>query len=69
MMLRRNLSFIHKASKHGAKSLIGPFPSNLGRFDEVLKHVNIERMDEHEVECSFEVTESCANSYGTLHGG
>ena len=66
---RSSHSFIDKAAQHGAHSLLGAFPFFLGRFDEVLKNVTIDRIDPGDVQCTFQVDEANANGYGTLHGG
>jgi acyl-coenzyme A thioesterase 13 len=65
-------SFIDKAAHHGAKSLLGSFPSYAGRFDECLRDVLvIDKVDsaKGEIDCQFTVEEKSANGYGTLHGG
>ena len=66
---RSSHSFIERAAVHGARSLIGPFPSYPGRFDQTLRDLKIETMDQDTVKCSFEVQENLCNGYGTLHGG
>ena len=67
--VRGTQSFIDRAAHQGAKSLLGAFPSFGGRFDEVLKKVSIDKIENGEVQVSFVVDETHANGYGTLHGG
>jgi len=66
----RGSSFIDIARLKGAKSLVGEFNGNPGRFDSCLKGMKIDSIGNNgDVSCSLEVSDAFKNGYGTLHGG
>ena len=63
------MSFIEKASRHGAQSLLGAFHVNAGRFDDAFTSLHVDEITPTGALCTVEVTERLGNSYGSLHGG
>lgn len=49
--------------------MLGAFVHTGSRFDRVVAGLEVQKLTDGHIECSFPVTDAAANAYGTLHGG